>query len=160
MDYNEWLNTVQGSNYEDLSEEGIRRDIDPFYDKLSSGEEAGRTQAYGGLERGRETTEEAYGESFINRGLAGSGIFQKEQGKALEQLSRGFASQYGAYGDITGEEATRLTGVEDQSLLPYNLRKFNIEQNRKTDVLDETRYREGRSYAEFDRQFRLAQENQ
>jgi len=117
--WNSWLKGPGKTYATEMSEDFIKALNDPYYEDLRGGLEYQKGLATEDLARTQARTTEAYGQNFAERGLYGSGVYQKEQGRALEDLSRGFSQTWGE-GEYT----------------PYNLRKKEIEQQQKTTFYD------------------------
>jgi hypothetical protein len=97
------------------SEPYLASTIDPYYNNQQGGEDYLKAGAQAQLGRNIDQTQQNYGQTFNDRGLYGSGVYQTELNKSLEGLNRGFNEQYGS-GQYT----------------PFSLRKQAIEQQRQS----------------------------
>lgn len=111
--YEDWLNGAGSPYANSYSQEYLNAQYDPFYNQQQGGLDYEKQLAQEQLGRNTQQTQQNYSQSFNDRGLYGSGIYQTEVNKALEGLGRTFNENYGA-GQYT----------------PFSQRKSEIEQNR------------------------------
>ena len=134
--YQEFLQGA-GSPYASLySDATLNQDFNPYYGKQAGAEDYNRNLAEQDLGRAQAQTTEALSSTYNQRGIFGSGVYNKTLQNELGQLGQSFQREYGA-GEYT----------------PYSLRKAEIEQQRRTAIETARLSRQGQAYNAYQQQF-------
>jgi hypothetical protein len=136
LTYDEWLKGPGNSYANAFSEGTINAQYDPYYNQLLGGLDYEKTQAQAALGRSTENTRINYGTSYNDAGLYGSGVYQKELGKALDELNRNYSDYYGS-GEYT----------------PYSLRKQEILQEQQVAKADAALNRQNQAFNVYQSQY-------
>jgi hypothetical protein len=136
MNYEDWLKGAGSPYANQYSQEALNAEFDPFYNQQLGGEDYNKQLAQEQLGRTTQDTQRAYGQSFSDRGIYGSGIYQTELSNQLGNLNRGFEQNYGS-GQYT----------------PYSMRKQQILENAKIAKASTGLQRQNQAWNVYSQQF-------